>query len=71
MDTLINSKVQKIDDGIFGCTDCDYQAKQRHHVRIHIESKHIDSGGYTCLVCMKRVPTRNALKVHQKRNHNF
>jgi hypothetical protein len=48
------------------CSDCEYAYKVKASVKIHIESKHIDTGGITCQDCEKLVPTRNALKVDKE-----
>ena len=69
IDELVNSKLVRLEDGSFRCADCDYSSKVKACVRIHIESKHIHTGGFMCPQCGKHVPTRNALKVHKQRNH--
>lgn len=65
----MNSKLLKFGDGSYKCSDCEYSSKVKACVKIHIESKHIETGGFTCQDCGKHVPTRNALKVHRQRNH--
>ena len=70
MNNLIKQYIGHGEDGKFNCLNCDYSTKFLHCVKIHIESKHIDSGGFDCEFCGKTVPTRNALKMHQKRNHS-
>ena len=69
MDVLVKQRVIRHADGTFKCAECDYSSKFLHCLKIHIESKHIISNGFSCPECGKHVPTRNALRVHQKRNH--
>jgi len=71
IDALVEQKIRRMEDCSYQCTECDYSSKTKHCMKIHIESKHIISGGYICPDCGKHTPTRNALKVHQKRNHPF
>lgn len=66
---MVASKVLRTDDGEYGCADCDYSSKYLNCVKIHIESKHVNTGGFDCPECGKNVPTRNAYKVHRQRNH--
>jgi len=69
IEALVNSKLLKFGDGSYKCSDCVYTSKVKACVKIHIESKHIETGGFSCQDCGKQVPTRNALKVHRQRNH--
>jgi len=69
IEALVNSKLLKFGDGSYKCSDCVYTSKVKACVKIHIESKHIETGGFSCQDCGKHVPTRNALKVHRQRNH--
>jgi len=49
------------DGTIYVCLSCGYKARSRRTVFEHIESKHVQSAGYTCGVCSKFCKTRNAL----------
>ena len=69
IEALVISKLLKFGDGSFKCFDCVYTSKVKACVKIHIESKHIETGGFSCQDCGKHVSTRNALKVHRQRNH--
>jgi len=69
IEALVTSKLLRTSDGSHGCRDCDYTSKHLNCVKIHIESKHLNTGGFDCPECGKNVPTRNALKVHRQRNH--
>lgn len=68
IEALVISKLLKFGDGSFNCSDCVCTSKVKACVKIHIESKHIETGGL-CQDCGKHVSTRNALKVHRQRNH--
>ena len=57
----MNSKLLKFGDGSYKCSDCEYASKVQAGIKIHIESKHINTGGFNCQDCGKHVPTRNAL----------
>ena len=71
IEALVSSKLRRTNDGGHGCTDCHYTSKHLNCVKIHIESKHLSTGGFDCPECGKNVPTRNALKVHRQRNHTL
>ena len=51
------------------CKACDYSTLYKHVIVGHIESKHVDIGGAPCQFCPKVCPTRHALQMHVKRNH--
>ena len=68
IEALVISNLLKFGDGSFKCSDCVYTSKVKACVKIHIESKHIETGGL-CQDCGKHVSTRNALKAHRQRNH--
>ena len=73
------SKMYKIDTSDQGmpsrwewqCTDCVFKSPHVTTVKRHVESRHIISEGYDCPECSHHVPTWNALRIHQKRNHPF
>ena len=69
LDDLIAQYMAKDDMGMWLCHQCDFSSRQRHHVKAHVESKHIDSGGFMCPVCAIVCPTRNALTMHNHRKH--
>ena len=50
------------------CQECGFATKIKQRMSQHIESKHI-SAESICEVCLKRCPTRNALRVHKFRYH--
>ena len=53
----------------FGCTDCSHTSRDKHAMSLHIESKHVKSSGYTCPICSKFCPSRNAWHLHKSRYH--
>jgi len=63
----INSKIVH-DPPYWRCTDCEYNSTHKATLKRHIESKHMEYS-YECSICNHICPTRNALQVHQKRNH--
>lgn len=66
---MIIAKMNRNDlTGDWICQECGFESKLRQRMSQHIESKHI-SAESTCDICLKRCPTRNALRVHKFRNH--
>jgi len=69
---LTDQYLQRIElDGniLWSCTHCGKQGKQKHHVREHIESNHIDCLTFTCPYCNKEMKNRVALRSHISKNH--
>merc|ERR1712059_77293 len=60
-DRLIRSKMVK-SEGMWQCTECQYSTKKSSNLFEHIESRHCPSQGYTCAICNKFCPTRNAMR---------
>jgi DNA-directed RNA polymerase subunit RPC12/RpoP len=50
----VNSELLKFGDGSYKCSDCEYASKVKACVKIHTESKHINTGGFTCQDCGTR-----------------
>jgi len=70
----INSRMTRVHDGnisIWQCIDCEYSSKQKHNVRNHIESNHLESRGYFCHECNKFCRTKNALSLHKSRYKHY
>jgi len=70
----INSKMARVHDGnnsVWQCIDCEYSSKQKHNVRNHIESQHVESQGYFCPECNKFCRTKNALSLHKSRYKHY
>ena len=68
VEQLIQSFMLKTDVG-WMCTGCDYNSKHKHVLTSHVEVKHVNIGGASCQFCSKVCPTRHALQMHVKRNH--
>jgi len=74
IDDPINSKMTKVHDGntnMWQCVECEYSSKQKHNVRNHIESHHMESQGYFCQECNKFCRTKNALSLHRSRYKHY
>ena len=76
VDSIISSKMIKIVEesgNRWQCSDCEYSSPYTTSVKRHIESKHVavqfQLGRFPCEVCGQSCPTRNALSVHKRRNH--
>jgi len=70
----IISRMTRVQDGnlsIWQCIDCEYSSKQKHNVRNHIESNHMESQGYFCQECNKFCRTKNALSLHKSRYKHY
>ena len=69
LDELIEQNMRKDETGNWTCSQCDFSSNRSSNTRNHIEAKHIESGGFQCLVCNAFSPTRHALKMHMLRKH--
>ena len=58
LNDIIKSKMLRSEDGMFGCSDCDYSTKYSTTMQNHIESKHLSTSGFYCKYCQKFCPTR-------------
>ena len=61
--------MQKDPSGTWFCLQCSFSSRKSSNVRTHIESKHVNSGGFQCLVCSYICPTREALRKHMTSMH--
>merc|ERR1712129_467580 len=61
----IKSRMQKLPNGMWSCTECGYETNYYTALTNHIESKHIETDGFVCEFCQTFCPTRNALKSHK------
>ena len=52
------------DDGGWVCRVCDKWSKNKYHIVDHIEAKHIDTGGFSCVQCGRMFKTRDTLRRH-------
>jgi len=70
--SLIQSKMFRVageSAGVWHCSECSYSSKVKCNVSQHIEAKHIKHAGYYCFICNKTSPSKNAFRMHNKRNH--
>ena len=58
-----------LEDGVYTCTVCGYNARDKTRVYDHVEAKHVESGGYNCNICQKFCPSYMAFKKHNNRYH--
>ena len=56
-------------DGVYTCTVCGYNARDKTRVHDHVEAKHVESGGYNCPICDKFCTSYSAFKMHKSRYH--
>lgn len=68
LDNEINGHMQKI-GGLWQCVTCGWETKLRARLWEHVEANHVQTNGYSCPICEKFCPSKNALKVHKSRNH--
>ena len=73
LDDVIASKIMQDwnDPSKWKCCDCDYTTVHKPTLKRHIESKHVETGGYDCSICHVKVKTRRDLKIHQNKKHNY
>ena len=69
LDNEIGQHMQKLEFGNWRCAICGWETKARARLWEHIESSHVQTNGYTCDICEKFCPSKNAFKVHKTRYH--
>ena len=72
LDSLIMSKMERTNTGVWSCLTCDYQRNNRGDVANHVEAKHVEFGSFgivSCDYCGFVTKTRKALKMHVFRMH--
>jgi len=70
--TEIQSKMFRVSgesSAVWQCSECSYSSKVKCNMTQHIEARHIQHAGYYCFLCHKTCPTKNAFRMHNKRNH--
>ena len=60
---------KKLEGEIFPCPLCDYKAKWKHHIPIHIESVH-EGKTFQCGQCDYKATSKTNLRTHIKRHHD-
>ena len=66
----INSMVVAVDGG-FTCIACKQKFNFICNARTHIESKHMNTGGFLCNICGFISKTRDSLRKHTKSQHPY
>ena len=69
LDDLIVANLQKDETGQWFCLQCNFASRKVSHVKTHIESKHVHTGGFVCSICSKVSATRESLRKHIARLH--
>ena len=67
IDTEIRQKMTK-SEGVWYCSDCDYNSKKSTNLYEHIEARHV-AAAYCCVVCASHFKTKNTLRNHMYRQH--
>ena len=67
-ETAIAQKMGKLGD-LWQCQDCLWTTRYKTRLWEHIEAKHVKSGGYSCPLCNKFCPSKNAWHLHKSRYH--
>ena len=68
MEADIARRMSKVGE-LWQCLDCLWTTKYKTTLWEHIEAKHVTSAGYTCPICHKFCPSRNAWHLHKSRYH--
>ena len=68
IDQAVVSQMQKC-GAAWQCLACGWETPKRARLWEHVEANHVETNGYSCPICEKFCPSKNALKVHKSRNH--
>jgi hypothetical protein len=71
LDATVNSMMEKNDDGKRVCKVCGKIARDKGHMRDHIEGKHINGVSHPCSLCGKSFRSRNSLGSHISQAHKL
>ena len=69
LDDLIVANMRRDDAGQCFCLQCNFVSRKVSHMKTHIESKHVETGGFVCPTCSKVSATRESLRQHIARLH--
>ena len=70
LDAQVSSLLAKQMDGAWACTECGYKSNVKTNVKMHVESKHLVSEGFSCPTCQLLCPNRKSLRNHMTRKHS-
>jgi len=62
---VVDTYAERIENGKYCCKLCEFQARDKYNIRLHIERKHGLSSGYQCPFCKKCVKTKQDLSQHK------
>jgi len=62
---VVDSFAERIESGKYICRLCEFAARDKYNIRLHIERKHDLSSGYQCPFCNKSVKTKQDLSQHK------
>jgi len=62
---VVDSFAERIERGKYVCKLCEFAARDKYNIRLHIERKHDLSSGYQCPFCNKCVKTKQDLSQHK------
>jgi len=68
LDVEVRKHLKKL-DGKWLCCVCGHSARDKGRAWEHVEAKHMESGGYTCSLCLKFCPTASSLRGHKEKYH--
>jgi len=68
-EAITNSLLKTV--GGWLCTVCQFTSKFKQRAWEHVEAKHMNTGGYTCILCQKYCPTASSLRNHNDRHHKI
>ena len=69
LDEKVNQYVERREDGLFICNLCGKSAKQKIHIKNHIEAKHLEGIEIPCPICGKIFRSRHYLDNHKSSAH--
>lgn len=70
LDAQVGSLLAKQLDGAWACTECGYKSNVKTNVKMHVESRHLVSEGFSCPTCQLLCPNRKSLRNHMTRKHS-
>jgi len=65
----LNCMIQEIEKGIFSCTECGKNSRNKKDLKRHIASKHMEGDPVRCELCGKQYKHKPSLQVHISQKH--
>ena len=69
LNSHIEAQMTKLDSGRWQCLTCGWETHARARLWEHVEATHVVTSGYSCELCHKICPSKNAYKTHKSRYH--